>query len=740
MVGKYNSPDVGFVKNLKSRADKYRNFDESAAYARKRSINELPLSPDPNVLHKFASYNTIFTLSALSATEIRNPAEFFGGAAHDIIARSGGIGDGNFSSHQESSANNRESRRDPSNQLNKTIDKAKAGAILGESSRIFKKDRDIYFKSVEMTSVPGLNDQRRLTSVTNIMMQLVEPSGLTLIERIRAAAFNNRFLDHLDAPYMLTIEFKGFDENGQEVQVNTDYTKRVIPIKLVTMDIDVNQGGSYYNIKAIPYNEFALVNNFMYPRTSGTLGSSSINKRFTDAVQDLQRILNEQNEDETVRGYNQYPDKYNISISSDLDPEQQLDYELLAQAGMQPGSALSVQTTQGTDTGGGSFNMEFLKFNSSQNILKILEELMKTHPKYGAKSFKEWETKVQKGIGVRRSNPNEGLDSHFKYFRIRTGIDMTERFDELRKTHAKVINIVVEPFYISAYNLATAGIEQDKHNRAYVAKEYNYIFTGDNVDILDLDINYKVAYFQARLKDLEASEGRRFTEDNKSQESDTGSPASPNKTDLGSDNFLPLKSETIINQSSKSGRTAKGDTRVDQFFDYITHPKADMVVVNMDILGDPAWVGQSQFIPATPTNSSGSSQDNNIDFFRGGKSDNVWNPNLRCFNYDVADPVIELTFKTPQDFDDKTGVYEMSSAQRAVFSGLYKVTQVQHNFTDGKFTQTLTMVRFNNQDGPVTKTTNQKITTKNGKVTSVSEKNPMAMSRIDELSGTLGSS
>jgi len=74
MVGKYNGPDVGFVKNLKSRADKYRNFDESAAYARKASIKKLPLESDPNVLHKFASYNTIFTLSALSTQEIRNPS------------------------------------------------------------------------------------------------------------------------------------------------------------------------------------------------------------------------------------------------------------------------------------------------------------------------------------------------------------------------------------------------------------------------------------------------------------------------------------------------------------------------------------------------------------------------------------------------------------------------------------------------------------------------------------------
>ena len=104
-----------------------------AAYSRKRSINELPLTPDPNVLHKFASYNTLFTLSALSVNEIRNPKAFFQGKPHDIIAQSGGIGNDNFSSHREASANNRESRRDPSNETNKTIDKLGLGAAVGRA-------------------------------------------------------------------------------------------------------------------------------------------------------------------------------------------------------------------------------------------------------------------------------------------------------------------------------------------------------------------------------------------------------------------------------------------------------------------------------------------------------------------------------------------------------------------------------------------------------------------------------
>jgi hypothetical protein len=726
MVGKYNGPDVGFVKNLKSRADKYRNFDESAAYARKRSINELPLEPDPNVLHKFASYNTIFTLSALSTQEIRNPKQFFNGAPHDIIARSGGIG---------AAANRNErppgERERFTEDTKETIRKSAAlRDALNRSTTEFYKNNDLYFKNVEMTSIPGLNEKRRLTSVTNIMMELVEPSGLTLLEKVKAAAANNGFLDHLDAPYLLTVEFKGFDEQGREIKENTDFIKRVIPIKLITMDIDVNQGGSYYNIKAIPYNEFALTNNFMYPRTSGTLAST--NRTFKDAVQDLQNILNEQNQDEQVKGYNQFPDRYDISISRDLNPEAQLSYELLGQSGM-------TQKKEIAAPGEESFTMEYIKFNSSVSLLKMLEELMKTHPDFGAKSFDEW----SKAVSTPRSatfDPNGALSTYFKYFRIRTAIEPQPEFDEIRQTNSKIIRIVVEPFYISAYNLATAGIHQDKNYQGYVAKAYNYIFTGDNLDIQDLNINYKVAYYQSRLKDLEATDSRTFTQSNDSLQSYNSTPENRKRPDDMPDhlNLLPLKSEASVYITSKSGRTGKGDARVDQFFDAITNPTADMVVVNMSILGDPAWLGQSQFIPATPENSSGSSQDNNIDFFRGGVKTNVWNPKLKCFNYDVAEPITNLTFKVPQDFDDKTGVYEMSTAQQAVFSGLYRVTQVQHSFTDGQFTQNLTMVRFNNQDYKVTPTTNQKITTKNGVVTGVT--NPNQQARQNIISGALGSS
>ena len=56
-----------------------------------------------------------------------------------------------------------------------------------------------------------------------------------------------------------------------------------------------------------------------------------------------------------------------------------------------------------------------------------------------------------------------------------------------------------------------------------------------------------------------------------------------------------------------------------------------------------------------------------------------------------------FNFRTPADFDDNTGVYELKSGQSAEFSGLYRVVRIEHRFVDGKYTNLLHTARFDNQ-------------------------------------------
>ena len=130
----------------------------------------------------------------------------------------------------------------------------------------------------------------------------------------------------------------------------------------------------------------------------------------------------------------------------------------------------------------------------------------------------------------------------------------------------------------------------------------------------------------------------------------------------------------------------------------LTHPLADMVNIRMEILGDPAWLGQSQFIPVSPElfGTKRIHRDKDMDYWQSARN-RIWNDEFRCYNPDVAEPIVLLNFRMPTDLNDRTGVYDLQSDQSAEFSGLYRVIGVEHNFSDGKYTNVLQMTRFNNQ-------------------------------------------
>jgi len=673
----YNGPDYGFGNTEKSTLNKGNDIYVT-------TIN------DPNTLHQFASYTSLFTLSALSQRDLEDTTTLLNSKPHDIILRSSGIGPTENTDRAPLSAEDK-----------KILDKNERLQGAVEKSRsTLSKNRDLYIRNVTMNSVPGLNDKRRLTSVTQISMEIIEPAGITLLERIRGAAINNGYLDHLDAPFLLTIDFKGFDEQGRPASAkDSQNMKRLIPVKLVDMQMDVTQAGTVYAVKAIPYNEFAYVNRFNYPRTAGTLSPDG--KRLSDVFKTLEALLNKQNEDEKDTGLVEKPDVYTVTFDSKGIEDTFITTENLEQNGM---------ASQGVNGADGGFYVaneiaippDYMKINPSNAITKILEEIMKGHPAYSDKKFDQWKSKVTKTLNVAqfKGGAQEVLDQaqdfYFDYFKIRASVVPIEGdFDTIRAMNRKKINFHVEPYKVHAYSLAIPGVSTGQNFKNFVFKTYNYIFTGDNVDVMDVNINYKVAYFQSRLKDFEATDVRKNTIEDASDKATGGTSA----TDHNTDGNLMTRSHPDTAKSEGTGKTGGTPTQLDSFLDSLTHPLADMVNVRMEILGDPAWISQSQFIPLNAKSfarGAGKATDPDIGYWRRNK-DRIWNSDLRCYNTDVAEPIIMLNFRMPTDFNDQTGVYELQADQSAEFSGLYRVVQVEHNFTDGKYTNVLNLTRFNNQ-------------------------------------------
>ena len=235
----------------------------------------------PNVLHKFASYNTIFTLSGITEQEIQDHS-FLTNAPHDIIARTGGIGDPRLTTG--ASTYKKTGDKDALDRLvqsryNKFIENYQ------DSINILSRGHDVFFENVNMLSTVGPNAERNLANFTKMEFQIHEPYGVTFVEKVRAATALNGYDDYQDAPLLLTIEFKGFDENGKPL--NAEGLVRKIPILIVRVDFDVNVGGAQYTITAVPYTDLAFDDRFKFPRTTLEVKASNPQEWATQIEKDL---------------------------------------------------------------------------------------------------------------------------------------------------------------------------------------------------------------------------------------------------------------------------------------------------------------------------------------------------------------------------------------------------------------------------------------------------------------------
>jgi hypothetical protein len=92
-----------------------------------------------------------------------------------------------------------------------------------------------------------------------------------------------------------------------------------------------------------------------------------------------------------------------------------------------------------------------------------------------------------------------------------------------------------------------------------------------------------------------------------------------------------------------------------------------MVTVNLEILGDPYWLidsGLSNYFSEVASPVSQITNDGTM-------------------NYESGNVYIYLTFRTPADINEKTGLYDFSVAGKdSPFGGIYRVNMCENSFSD----------------------------------------------------------
>jgi len=634
--------------------------------------------PSPNTLNKFATYNYLFTLSALSSSDLENPEDILTNSPHDVIARSGGIGDKESFTAFKTSTPDSIRNIDGKITTRKFSESETEGLLDGlrQSDNVLRRGHDIFFERVIIDSTNRPNEQRKLMNYNKIEIELVEPHGITLFEKLKAASWNNGFQDHIDAPYLLTLEFKGTDELGREISIPD--SKRVMPIKITNAPMTFNNGVTSYNLTAVPWTEFAMTDRFLYTRSTYTIVDkiknffSAAHPTLQSALDHLANQLTVAQDDEIEKQLRATRDAYVIKI----DPRV---------ANPEDGTPLKNQGSSNyniNQTGGFKATVR-----PGMSIAKIITDLVKQADYYKNITdlvLRKWKTTTNVDTG-----DTADTDFMVPWFKVITNVrTLNNQLDSITKMHPKIIEFHVVPFKVHVMNFVIPGMSLPLAKFARVKKVYDYVFTGNNTEVLDLSIDYKYGYFQARLSNnlpgvaqdkMNLSIGDKFAR--LVAQSNTPYP----------DGLLPLRSYPSIQSSAKGyQRDLDGSPVLDEYFEYLTNPRGDMVNVNLKIMGDPAWCGQDHFLPVKRSG---------LDSYEmvGSLGNYAWDEKRQCFNFDQAEALMNLNFRFPTDINEIKGVMDFSNLENIQFTGLYKVPRVVSTFEKGQFTQELTCVRLNNQ-------------------------------------------
>ena len=216
----------------------------------------------PNMLHQFASFNNVFTLSVLTVDEVNMPDETYRvGEPVLQILRSGGGAENKVTTVYEDA--------------------------IGKKLEYFIDD-----VSIEGLMVP--NSKTRTTNATFIEFSVTEPYSMGLfLQTLQIAATTAGYTNYLQAPFLLTVEFIGYDDDGDILVVEDGRNlKRMFPLKFTNVEFNIAEQGTTYQVECIPWNEQAFLDNIENTKTDTALKGKTVVEVLQSGEQSLTTILN----------------------------------------------------------------------------------------------------------------------------------------------------------------------------------------------------------------------------------------------------------------------------------------------------------------------------------------------------------------------------------------------------------------------------------------------------------------
>ena len=563
-------------------------------------------------------------------------------------------------------------------------------------------------QNVDLTTVVGHNATSKSSNLITGSLTILEPYGVTFIDSLVGAAYINRNgQNYLHQPYMLQLDFKGFDDSGNQVP-DADiavYRKR-FPINLLGIKVYVSTKGAEYKIDFSPIGHQGLNDRATTPLDI-TVTAATVGEFFTKFSEDMNNFW----KTEVLSGREQYGD----TIKFDIDPA-------INQSSIVYSNQISLLQAnpagKGIDLSSGNFSIP-----RGTQIIEVINKVLYQSTYLQAQLGLNQEAIANASSAAQndifRQQVQTSLTQIFNSFKTtsqvvyagadKSGTITKEAFDNIRNRYPSTITYCIHQYpELAAVNHPAAPFLTD--SRPYIAKNYNYMYTGKNVDILDFKINFDTTWYTAV-----STYTREYASTTPTSDTRVNSKVSLFGVTLlspqllgaagygfaGVRNLTPLQYKSMVLDSRDTTGmnilTNPGAQTVANVMRSIySRPGGDMLTVDLQIVGDPTLIKQDDwlYVPSPTNGTNYNSWDS-----QGQSTFSKQNGHVR---FDAGPVVVSLKINTPLDIDTDWGDQGLAFPQPdtlpSLFSGLYKILTIKNTFTGGKFEQTLKLVRHNQSD------------------------------------------
>ena len=609
----------------------------------------------------------------------------------------------------------------------------------GKNSATFRRNphfiEDFYFDDFRVVTTVNTTSYNKNSNAIQFEFTIIEPSGFTMINRLLDAVQSVGGDNYMLQPYLLMIEFTGY-KDGTMIKVPNQ--TKYLPFVLHSMKSAVTPKGTEYRIAAGPYNHSAFNETLAKtpalikveaktvqdllgtldaadPITLATINAATAeqNQRQKSYGELKSQYDSTQNPEERAQlaeqlaaikpsatssieyqskglcdginafyqsvknntGAIKFPNLYRVVFDAEIGNSllivpNSTGSNNISNAATRNDNKTNAKAATGIATGQIDFNSGTYNIKPATSIMSVIEYAVR-NSQYLTKQLVD---PTANNVGI--SQFRLAFGNNLRWYRVIPKITLGA-YDDVTKTYQKFITYYVKPWTVSVKNpYAPLG------RASGYTKKYDYIFTGQNRDVIDCKIDFDMLFYlqlTANVNKIRQTETQGASaSDGAAQGSNAGITVPTSRLQPYGVNYIAANQQTSVRSGPDQGKAYRA---ADTSRDLTLNSRGDMINVKLRIIGDPHFIKQDDLFynqSLTPGNSMFVSNNN------------------QSLVFDDGELYVYLNFESPTDYNDATGlaIPGISPYQYSAFRGVYKIIKIDNEFRSGKFEQVLDLARL----------------------------------------------